>query len=107
MTLYTGQTLTSVIPLKGIEHPNGELLFTEHDRSQAYSFLPEEINYHEVDRSNTPKKDIGDATGILSRLQEVAEANDSHQAQWFINKLVAKAHAQGIDLLAQVKIQSV
>lgn len=98
MTLYTGQNLTTVIPMEG-EHPDGTLLFSEHDRRKAYSFLQ--------DRPRIPASEIEDATEFASHLADIVNANNSHQADYLLKQLLQTAREQGVDLLPQVEIQSV
>lgn len=98
MTLYTGQGLTNIIPLES-EHTDGRLLFTEHDRRNAYSFLE--------GKPCIPTRNIIEAKETVSRLMEIVDANESHQAEYFIERLLQKAQEQGVDLIPQVEIQSV
>lgn len=84
MTLYTGQGLTQVNPIRG-ESSNPDLLFTERDRREAYRYI-------------THKEDIRSANHIVSRLITVAEANNSHQANFLLEQLCSIAQVEGVDI---------
>lgn len=74
MTYYTGQQGGKVQPLEN-EHRNPELLFSEHDRRQAQRALNE---------NNNPAGSIE----LIDRLNSVYLANKSHQAAYYLAKLI-------------------